>query len=262
MAKKKRRSKRDSDVTKVTRRITTITEDDPFAKLGIYARTGKGKTRLAASFPKCLILRLPGEGTRSAKEFKSTRIFSIKEWDDFGAVYWYLARGEHPFLTVCIDTATQMNVLALRHAMKENAERDPAKDPKQPRRQDWGKAAELMKDMLMRFRNLPMHVVFIAQERTTGDPEEGEEIVHTPDLPAGSRGTFLASVGIVGRIYQKEIREKGKAGKKRRTKWVTCMLVGPHEEYETKDQTGVLGRIVVNPTGDKIIKAWETSPPE
>jgi hypothetical protein len=261
MARKKR-SKRDTNIQKIEEQIFDISEVSPYVRLLAYGKNGKGKTRLAASFPKTLIIDVNEEGTRSARQFRGTKVFRVREWSDIAAIYWYLQRGEHDFETVAIDTISQLNVMALRRAMKEKTERDPNADPKQPRRQDWGKAAEMMKGILLQFRNLPMHVVFLAQERTEGDPEEGEDIMHVPNLPAGSRGTAMDCVGIIGRVYQKEVKVKKKG--KRQTKWVTCMLVGPHDEYESKDRTadsGVLGRITVNPTGKKIIESWEAAPP-
>lgn len=251
--RKKRRSARDVDTEDIESRIFDVAESSPYVRLLAYGKNGKGKTRLAASFPKTLIIDVNEEGTRSAKDSNS-RVFPAKSWSDIAAVYWYLQKGDHPYETVAIDTLTQMQVLAMRRAMKEKVERDPEADPKQPRIQDYGKANTMMGEMILMFRNLPMHVVFLAQERVVGDPEEGEVEVHVPDMPNGSRGHAMGAVGIIGRLYQREMKVTKKG--KKRTTWAVCMLVGPHEEYESKDRTNALGRIVVNPTGPKIIKAW------
>lgn len=263
--KRRKKRKRDVSVDEIEKMIFDISEASPYVRLLAYAKNGKGKTRLAASFPKTLIIDVNEEGTRSARQFKGTKVYRVNQWDDMVQIYWYLQKGDHDFETVAIDTLTGLGELALRRAMKENVDRDPDKDPKQPKLQDWNKSAKLMIEMMLMVRNLPMHVVFLAQERTVGDPEEGEDIIHVPDLPAKPRGFAMASVGIIGRLYQKEVRTKSKDKRgKRKTKWVTCMLVGPHEEYESKDRTadsGVLGRIAVNPTGKMIIKSWETAPP-
>jgi len=253
--RRRKRSKRDVDSADIESRIFDVTESSPYVRLLAYGKNGKGKTRLAASFPKTLIIDINEEGTRSAKQFKGTKVFRARDWSDMAAIYWYLQKGEHPYETVAIDTLTQMQVLAMRRTMGEKVQRDPEADPKQPRIQDYGKANTMMGEMILMFRNLPMHVVLLAQERVVGDAEEGEVEVHCPDLPNGSRGHAMGAVGIIGRLYQKEIKTKVKG--KRKTKWATCMLVGPHEEYESKDRTGALGRIVVNPTGPSLIKAWE-----
>lgn len=253
------------DATKeVEAKIFDISEASPYVRLLVYGKNGKGKTRLAASFPKALIIDVNEEGTRSAREFKGTKVYPVRRWEDISAIYWYLQKGDHPFESVAVDTLTALGDMAVRRALKENFDRDPNKDPKQPKIQDWNKSKQLMEGIILQFRNLPMHVIFTAQERTVGDPEEGEEIMHVPRLQTAVQGIAMGAVGIVGRLYQKEVKIKTKRGK-RKTRWITCMLVGPHEEYESKDRTagsGVLGRIAVNPTGAMIIKSWELDPGE
>jgi hypothetical protein len=109
--------------------------------------------------------------------------------------------------------------------------------------------------MLLNFRNLDMHVLFTAQERTVDDPDE-ETRERVPDLSPGSRGTLTSCVGIIGRVYKKEVRTVDAKRKKEVSKWETRMLVGPSDEFITKDRTGQLGRIMRNPTMAQIIAAW------
>jgi len=252
----KSRSKRDVDVAAVEAKIFDVTESSPYVRLLCYGPNGKGKTRLGASFPNPLIIDINEEGTRSAAGYKGAKVYPCGDWDDLSAVYWYLHKGNHPYDTVVIDTLTQMQVLAMRQVMGEKVIRDPDADPDSPRIQDYGTANTKMGDLILRFRNLPMHVVFLAQERTVGDPDEGEEVLTTVDLPNGSRKFATGAVGIIGRIYHREVKTKNKQGK-RRTSWQTAMLVGPHDEYTTKDRTNNLGRIAPMPDGSMIIKAWE-----
>lgn len=83
--------------------------------------------------------------------------------------------------------------------------------------------------------------------------EEAETVERVPDLSPGSRGIAMSCVDIIGRIYQKEVRV---VKNKRETKsWQTRMLVGPHDEYTTKDRTGALGRVVAEPTVPKFLQA-------
>lgn len=270
MAKAKRRrprtKKKSSQVEKdkIEAQIFDIQEASPYVRLLVYGKNGKGKTRLAASFPKTLIIDVNEEGTRSAREFTGTKVFPCRKWEDIAAIYWYLQRGDHPYESVAIDTLTALGDMALSRALKDNYERDPNKDPKSPKIQDWNKSKQFMEGIILQFRNLPMHVIFTCQEKKTGNAEEGEDVVTVPKLQTAVQGIAMGAVGIVGRLYQKEVKTKTKRGK-RRTRWITCMLVGPHEEYESKDRTagsGVLGRIAVNPTGEMIIKSWELDPGE
>lgn len=237
--------------------IISIADADPYLKLLVYGKNGKGKTRLAASAPKVLIIDVNEKGTKSARSFVGAKVLPISTWADIGRAYWFLRKGKHPFESVAIDTLTAMQNLCMSHVLGEEAERDPNKDAAMPRRQDWGKLAELMKHQLLNYRNLPMHVIFTAQERQVGDLDEGEPIMHVPELTPGSRGTAMGSVDIIGRIYKKELIVK--QGKKKVKKWETCLLVGDHDEFETKDRTGSLGRIVRAPSIPKMIEAFDNS---
>jgi hypothetical protein len=58
------------------------------------------------------------------------------------------------------------------------------------------------------------------------------------------------------------VKKVGK-GKKETIKWEARMLVGDHEDYETKDRTYRAGLHRPSTRAmKKIIKAWETNPPQ
>lgn len=249
MARKKRKRKLKS--SQVASRIKPVGEANPHVKILVYGRNGKGKTRFAASAPNVLIADVNERGTRSARSYKGAKVFPIDNWFDLPALYWYLKKGDHPYESVAIDTLTALQALCMEQVLYEGYERDSTRDPKTPTQRDWGKTANLMKEEILKFRNLPMNVIFTAQERITGDPEEGEPTLITADLPNGARGPALGAVEVIGRMYKKPLKAKGK----RLNKWEFRMLVGDHEEFDTKDRTFSLGRILREPTVPKIIKA-------
>jgi hypothetical protein len=123
-----------------------------------------------------------------------------------------------------------------------------------PDRRAWGKLSELLKPIFLDYRNLPMHVIFIAQERTLSEEDE-VTVEHVPDLSPGSRGVATGAVDIIGRVFQREVRVASKKKGKEVKKWQTRLLVGPHDEYTTKDRTGALGRIMNDPTVPKMLAA-------
>jgi hypothetical protein len=121
---------------------------------------------------------------------------------------------------------------------------------------------EMMKPVIFDFRNLPMNVIFVCQERVDKGGEDDEDATNrfVPDLSPGVRGDAMSAVGIMGRVYKKGVRV-GK-GKKTKTVFETRMLVGDHDDYETKDRTGQLGYIVRNPTVPQMIEANKHTPEE
>lgn len=232
----------------------------PYAKVCAYGRNGSGKTRLAASAPKVIIANFPEEGDRSIKGVSGARIVEIHNWQQVGTLYWYLKGGNHPFQSVSLDTITAMNGLALSFVLGEADERDPTRERQQPDKRTWGRAGQLMRGMLLAYHNLPMHVIFCAQERRIRDQDTEELLEVTVDLPASSRGVAMGSVGILGRMVPREVRVKGKTGVKKQ--WQDHLVVGPHEVVQTKDQTNSLGTVLRNPTMPKIIQVWQDNPPQ
>lgn len=231
----------------IEKKVMPVSEATPHLRALVYGRTGKGKTRFAASAPDVLIIDINEEGTRSARD-SGAHVIQAKTWEDVVYAYWYLKTADHEFRSVAIDTLTMMQRVCMKHVLKEAEDRDPTREPSMPDRRAWGKVGTLMGEYILNFRNLPMNVIFTAQERTIGDEEQGEDLLTVPNLSPASRDVALGAVEIVGRIYQKRVRT-GTKGKKETSKWETRMLVGPHDEYETKNRgSQALGNIINNPT--------------
>jgi len=239
-------------IASVKKRIVPVSKADPWIKMLVYGRNGMGKTRLACTAPKPLLIDIGEKGTKSVRTYPGVEVYHARSWQEVVWAYWYLKAGGHEHESVILDTLTGMQNICMVQVLKESGDRDPTKDPKTATMRDWGKLAQLMKEQLLNFRNLPLHVVFTAQERLY-DNEDEERVERVPDLSPGSRATATACVDIIGRIYQKERRWAVKGGREKK-QWETRMLVGPHEDYVTKDRTGVLGRIVVNPTIPDILE--------
>lgn len=234
--------------------------EDPYAKVCAYGRNGSGKTRLGGSAANAFLLDCGDKGDRSLKSRRDkVRVASASNWAQVGTAYWYLHSGNHPFGVVAIDTITEMQGLAMDFVLDEAEDRDPTREKSMPDKRSYGRAGQLMRGMLLAYRNLPMHVIFLAQERIIRDEDTKEIVEITVDLPAGSRGVAMGSVGVLGRLMPKEIRVK-KGGKTKR-EWVDHLYVAPDEVTKTKDRTNLLGPSLRRPTLDKIIAAWNETQP-
>jgi AAA domain len=250
---------RDTEIAKIKKRIVPVSKAQPYVRVLLYGRNGQGKTRIACTAPKPLVLDMNEEGTQSVRNYPDVEVLHCKKWADVVFAYWMLREGDHPYESVVLDTLTGMQGLGIRQVLRESEDRDPTKDPKVMSMREWGKLAEIMKEQILNFRNLPMHVIYTAQQRTIDDPDtEAREIV--PDLSPGSRGPSTSAVGIIGHVFQKEVRAVDRKTKKEVSRWETRLLVGPHEEYTTKDRTGALGRVVRKPTIPMMIEAAAANP--
>lgn len=246
-----------SQITELKKRVRKP-GGGPYVKVLVYGPNGSGKTRFCATAPKVLVAEIESEteGDRSIKESPNTRAIDITTWQQVGDLYWWLQSGDHPFESVALDTLTAMQSLAISFVLNEAEALDPTREKAMPDKRTWGRAGQLMRGMILAYKNLPLHVVFTAQERIIRDEDTGEVVEITPDLPQSSRGSALGAAGIVGRLAPKEVRVKSK-GKVRRA-WRDHLVVSPHETMKTKDRTLVLPGIVKEPTMDKLIEAWNS----
>jgi hypothetical protein len=263
MARQSRATRDIEAIRAVAKTIQSVDEVDPYVKVGIFGPNGSGKTRFGASAPKCLILDINEEGTRSAVGSGAKRV-PVHSWETIGHVYWLLKglleRGKCPYQSVSLDTVTMMYKLAMSFVLEESEDRDPTKEKSTPTKRDYGRAGELVNGMLLAYRNLDMHVIFLAQVRTITDDDTGALLEYAVNLPAGARGTFMDSVGILGFMERKVAKQRNPKTKKVERKIVTVTRTQPTEmegEFPfLKDRTNNLAPFERELTMPKVIKAW------
>jgi hypothetical protein len=230
---------------------TTISANDfAFQRVGeiirprswaLYGRSGSGKTTLASSFPKpILILDIRDQGTDSISDVKDVFVKEIDDWEEIEEIYYWLK--DHPtrFKTIVFDTVTQMQQICMEHIVFKKSKSEVGDWGSMTRRQ-WGEVAGEMKDQVVNFRDLPLEVVFIAQERASvGEEDDNPDNMITPEVgPAVSPSiarVLNASVSIIGntfirqRFYTKMIR--GKRVEREEPQY--CLRIGPNPVYTTK----------------------------
>lgn len=249
MATKRPRTRDPSDMRQLARRIRSVDDLGPHVKALVYGPNNSGKTRFGASAPRPLILDFNEQGTRSARG-TGAKVIEIDNWDDVGNAYWLLASGKTRFETCVLDTITGMHRLAMDKVIGDAEARDPARPRSMPDKRSYGQSGQLMRGMLLAYRNLPMHVIFTAQPRYERDEDTGQITEVTVGLPAGCRGDAMDVVSIIGLLRPRRVKRGGKA------RWHDTLIVGRHSVYRTKDRTNNLGDVVLDPTFDKVLQAW------
>jgi len=231
----------------------------------IYGLPGTGKTTLFSTWPKpLLLLDMNDKGTDSISDVKGVDVAQIESPDDIEAVYWMLKKdNKKKYKSVGIDTTTQAQQLYIEET---TGDRDAGRWGSMTRRQ-FGDVAASLKKMVTDYRDLPMNVVFLAQQRTVNLDEEGDvsdEI--SPEIgPAlmPSIATHLnASVSIICQTFiRKHTTYKGEGKKKiARTRMEYCLYVGPNPVRITKirkPKSVVLPSFLVNPTYEDLIDIVE-----
>lgn len=239
----------------------------------IYGLNGTGKTRLASTFPKPLLVADIREiGTASIKGVPGIKVNRIRKWEDIELLYWFFktqnSKLKTPFKTVVLDTITQLEQLAIRYVMNKearefNIEIDSKSDMDMPKIRDYGNAASLLKAWLMRFRDLQeegVYVVFNCQRKVDGSDDADEDGEHEifPQLMKSIRSILG---GAVTHIVYTEIREKSKTVKGQIINVpVYRIRTGPSPKVLTKFRVPVGQKppaYIANPTFDKIVSVME-----
>lgn len=214
----------------------------------LYGRSGTGKTTLAADFPKpMLYLDVKDEGTDSIADIEGVFVKEIEEPDDIDEVLLWLLRHPKKYKTIVIDTMSQlqeMTVDEVAKSAKKKLKGKRAGDFGTLTKQDWGVVSSRMKSWIIDFRDLPMEVVFIAQDRTFnfGDDESTDDDAEVLSPEVGPRlmpsvtSVLNAAVSTIGntfiriRYVKKKVDGKTKVTEKKEY----CLRLGPSPLYVTK----------------------------
>jgi len=254
--RKTTKSQRTDSIADARSRIISVADADAYLKMCIYSRNGVGKTTfIGSSDLKTLIIDCKEKGWVSIrKNHPNVDVYPMRTWADFDPIFWLLKSSNHGYQVLGVDTITMMATIAMKWILKDDASRDFSRDPMMPDKRHWGKLGEILKNLIIDLRDLPMHVIFAAQEKmTTSEDDEGGVVqeVH-PELSPSPRSTLLSAVSIIGRLYAREVELEG--GKKRMER---RMLLGAHTKFVSKNRFDELRPIERNPTLAKFIARIE-----
>jgi hypothetical protein len=238
-----------SKISDIEKRIKPVAEVSSVHSYAFYGRAGSGKTTLAGTFPKpLLLLDIRDKGTDSIADVKGVEVLEISDLEDIEDIYYdVLKGGDHKYKTVVFDTVTEMQKLVMRHVVmskNKNKKVDESRigDWGSMAKRDWGDVAAIMNKWIADFRDLDIEVVFLAQERVKnveGDEEDNDNQL-TPEVGAmvmpSIASTLNAAVNVIGNTFIRMKRTTVVKGTKKTHKEepVYCLRVGPNPIYTTK----------------------------
>lgn len=249
--KKPTTTSRDDSAVRAQKKIHRASEVESYLKMCLYGRNKLGKTQFACSSDlKTLVIDCNEKGFASVKDRPNVDIYEVTRWEDLDPIYWFLRNGQHDYKVICIDTITMLASIGMKWVLKDDLERDMTRDPMLPQRMSYLKLGEMLKDAIIKFRNLPYHIIFNAQEKTTAeDDEEGNTLIAThPELSPAPRSVLLSATNLNGRIYAREVEVKIKGKEGTTKKMERRMLVGAHPKYISGGRFPQLRAIERNPT--------------
>lgn len=221
----------------------------------IYGRSGCGKTVMGGQLPGRVLIIANEKGTIAAKRQGSkAKVWKITIWEDLVKAYEWLANGGCDlFDWIVIDSITDMQYKCIRWIMRNVVKAKPHRDQDIPAIDDHFKWQLSMKRMLVDFNDLPINVMWTAQEMIREDPE-GEDIVlpliEGKDYQISSWA--CAQMDVVGHLELKPVIKEVN-GKKAKS-FTRRLTVNESPPVFAKDRYGVLGRVIDSPSVAVMIK--------
>jgi hypothetical protein len=248
-------------------------------KLAIYGRAKSGKTRLACSFPKPMLLVGTEDGTQSVATVPNLDFVQIASSDDLGTLIEH-CKSSRKYQTICLDTAGGLERIILKEVLGLTDI---------PLQKGWGmtdkgtwgvintQCTERLDKLLNLNDTLRMNVIIIAHERefkTDGMPTD----MVKPHIGAAlSPGTATWLEAAVDNLCQTYIRDQVKITKIAQDDGTTidleeptgkkeyCIRTGPHSYFRTGFRCAPnvnLPDAIVNPDYGKILEVITGKKPE
>lgn len=244
-------------------KITNPSKVDRRRNILVYSRNKKGKTHFCetgnSGGSKGLFLD-PEHGTDTMVS-KDPDVWHVDSWEDVDPFYKYLRLGKHSYDWAFVDGVTKLHNYALNYVRRQAEERDLDRRPGQVTKRDYGDANQLVNQFIQQMINLPIGVIFTAQERqisSLGFDEEGDEEESTmfvPDLSNGTRSFLMSNVDVIGRLYVQRVKMKNKKTDTIVNVDQRRMWIAPHVRYDTGFRSDFdLPDMIKNPTVPKLVR--------
>ena len=195
------------------------------AKLLVYGISGAGKTTLCQTVPgKTLVVSMEA-GLLSIKDAKNVTAIEVKEAAEIEEIAQLLESGKLDYDTVCLDSVTEMSEIVLANELKKS------KDP----RKAYGEVIQVMTKTMRRFRDLPIHVVFIAKQQEIRDEATG--MLHYQPMMVGTKLPTQIPYFFDEVLCLRTFDTENEKGKKTTERWLQTTLGA---NYIPKDRSGKL----------------------
>jgi hypothetical protein len=245
--------------------MAPVSEVKPNVNMLIYGRPGAGKTYLTATAQRSSLMSpmmyISAEAGASTIKQVARDIQVVPDPNTRGSITWeelevvydeldrqcYNTKDGCDFRTVAIDTGTELQKINMVWVMKQTLADHPDRDPDVPGLHDWGKSTNRMRTVIRNFRDLPLNFIFVCHEQE--DRDNRGLLWKKPDLPGKLANQAAAFFDQVMYLYTKQVSE-GDETKSAEVKRI--LMTGALEGYVTKDRSGNLPLLVVDPDMSKL----------
>lgn len=232
-----KKTKKPSKKSSLEDRFVDLLDLDTPTIITLYGRPGTGKTTIACTGPKPLLLiDVKDKGTDSGKredlEPGDITVFELENFDEIYEVYDYIQDNPDRFKSVAIDHMTALQDFCYQKVMDEEGKSKMSQGM-------YGTAGSYLKEVINLYKGLTdlgITPIFNCQDRMESGDGEGEDQLLPevgPSLMPSVARTLCAASRVIGHTYQFENVEKLDGAKVRRNIEFRLRL-GPNPYYITK----------------------------
>ena len=232
-----KKTKKPSKKSSLEDRFVDLLDLDTPTIITLYGRPGTGKTTIACTGPKPLLLiDVKDKGTDSGKredlEPGDITVFELENFDEIYEVYDYIQDHPERFKSVAIDHMTALQDFCYQKVMDEEGKSKMSQGM-------YGTAGSYLKEVINLYKGLTdrgITPIFNCQDRMESGDGEGEDQLLPevgPSLMPSVARTLCAASRVIGHTYQFENVEKLDGAKVRRNIEFRLRL-GPNPYYITK----------------------------
>lgn len=159
-------------------------------KMMVYGQAGMGKTTIALSTPKPLLLDFDGGAKRiNEQHLDGVDIVQVQNWDE---MYELMKLDLSAYQTIVVDTVGKMMDYII---MKKCGMR-------QPKIQDWGGINAEFSWFTRSISSLGKNIVFVAHRDTR---KEGDDTVYIPALREKSYSSIVSDLDLLGYLEARQV---------------------------------------------------------
>ena len=163
-------------------------------KMMIYGQAGMGKTTVALSAPKPLLLDFDNGVKRvNMAHLEGVDTVQVESWGEIQKLLQQDVADLAPYQTIIVDTIGKMMDFIITHCC----------GARQPQIRDWGRINQEFTWFTRALSALNKHIVFVAHRDTR---KEGEETVFIPALREKSYNSIVTELDLLGYLEMKSER--------------------------------------------------------